>query len=401
MSGPEKFPEALLDQYLTGTISEADRKVLEDWFGSFSDEEVAVLSERSKEAVQEAIWDSIEKRTGIEKNVLKKVDTAKIVPGRFYLYRYGRIAAACLLLVALGWGALSYFGRAHKDVPDKVARQSDERRTDHNGAILTLSNGKRVSLDSTGTGQIAVQGNARILQQGGQISYLNTGGQSGQATALNTMTTPRGKQFALVLPDGTKVWLNAASSITYPVQFAKDRRNVSITGEVYFEVAHITAPDHKTRVPFDVRSGQLHIEVLGTHFNIQNYPEEQQVKTTLLEGSVAVHYGKDGPKKTIRPGQQATIDKADPGSISLDEVDTQQVVAWKSGLFFFKDEPLSDILKQVARWYDVDAGADPAKMKLRFSGVISKRARLEDLLDVLSATGVVQFKISENKVYGY
>lgn len=399
MSGPEKFPEALLDQYLAGTISEADRKVLLDWFDSFSDAEVTVLSstERSKKEVREAIWGRIEKRTGMDSSAGKKAGSVRAAPRRPYLYRYSRIAAACLLLVALGWWALTYFEGAPEKALAKVVLQG----SDHNGAILTLSSGKTVTLDSTGTGQIAVQGNARILQQGGQIKYLNAGSQPGQSTALNTMTTPRGKQFSLVLPDGTKVWLNAASSITYPVQFAKDRRSVCITGEVYFEVAHITAADHKTRIPFDVNSGELHIEVLGTHFDIQNYPEEGQVKATLLEGSVAVHYGKDGPRKTMRPGWQASIDRADPVRISLAEVDTRQAVAWKSGLFFFKDEPLGDILKQVARWYDVEASADPSKMKLRFSGVVSKRARLADLLKVLSATGVVEFKISENKVYGY
>lgn len=394
MSGPEKFPEALLDRYLTGTISEADRKVLMDWFDRFSDEEVTVESPagRSKEMVRESIWQAIQKRTA---------PSAASNKVRYYSNRYRGVAAACILLVALSWWAVSYFSASRQQVADKATVQAAGRQMDHNGAILTLSNGRKVPLDSTGTGQIALQAGTKILQQGGQIRYLGQGNASGQRVAMNTMTTPRGKQFSLILPDGTKVWLNAASSITYPVAFAKDSRSVSITGEAYFEVAHVTAAGHATRVPFYVQSGQLQVAVLGTHFDIQNYPEQRHIKTTLLEGSVAVHYGKNGPQKTMVPGQQAALDRSDPDHISLYEVDTLQSISWKNGLFSFKDEPLADILKEVARWYDVEAGAVPSKLKLRFSGVISKRARLADLLAVLSATGVVQFKVNENKVYGY
>lgn len=407
MSVTEKLPEGLLDQYLTGTISEADRQVLMDWFDRFSDDQVSVLlsTDRSKEAVREELWAGIQKRTAQaarpdteEKQVIRK--------GRWrsLSYRYTGVAAACILVVvaALSWWAVSYFGTPGSQLTKKGEVQTQSQSMDHNGAILTLSNGQQVTLDSAGTGQIARQGSARIVQKGGQISYLNTGDEvSQQAVVLNTMTTPRGKQYSLILPDGTKVWLNAASSITYPVQFEKDSRSVSVTGEVYFEVAHKTAADQKTRVPFLVRSGQLQVKVLGTHFDIQNYLEEHQIKTTLLEGSVALQYGVNGPEKSMVPGQQATLNRAGPVRISLNEVDTKQAIAWKDGLFFFKDEPLSDILKQVARWYDVETSADPSKTKLRFSGVISKRADLRDLLDVLSATGVVQFNVSENKVYGF
>lgn len=460
MSIQETFPEALLDQYLTGTISEADRKVLMDWFNSFSDESVSVESGdgRSKAAVRESIWKAIEKRTQVygqqtaagqppilqmqpEKSDEAQRPQPQLLPSpkKALSIRMTAVAAACLLLVALGWWGRVYFGSSNNKqaaqltgVGDRQMQASDPVVVNHNGAILTLGNGKQVALDSTGAKEIATQAGVRVLQQGGQIRYLIADGSLGNGvgkgtrrgvgnnqrqraaaagdltenmplagTVYNTMTTPRGKQFSLILPDGTKVWLNAASSITYPVTFAKDRRTVTVTGEVYFEVAHLTLADHKTRIPFDVQSGQLQVEVLGTHFAIKNYPEERQIKTTLLEGSVSVHYGKDGTRKTMVPGQQATLDRTGSNNIALQAVDTRQAIAWKDGLFSFKDEPLSDILRQVARWYDVETGADPSKMKLRFSGVISKRAKLRDLLDVLSATGVVQFKISGHKVHGY
>lgn len=402
MAATEKFPEALLDQYLDGTISEADRKMLMDWFDSFSDEEVNVLTtkECSSASVREDIWRAIEARTAMKAVGKTQADNKRLSGSFRSLYKTA--AAACLVLAALTWWAVANRDHAKKQpTPEMAVKKSGAPSGDHNGAILTLSSGQRVVLDSAGMGQIAQQGTAQVIQQGGQIRYLHANNQGAAVTAYNTMTTPRGKQFALVLPDGTKVWLNAASSITYPVQFAANRRSVQLTGEAYFEVAHVTAADHKTRIPFDVQSGQLNVEVLGTHFNIKNYPEDRDVKTTLLEGSVQVHYGNNGAMRKMVPGQQATVKRTDPDAISLEEVDTRQAIAWKNGLFYFKDEPLGDILEQVSRWYDVAAGADPAKIRLRFSGVVSKRARLADLLAVLSATGVVQFKISDNKVYGY
>jgi ferric-dicitrate binding protein FerR (iron transport regulator) len=252
-------------------------------------------------------------------------------------------------------------------------------------------------------GQIATDGGAKLLLADGKLRYANQADEASAApqALLNKVVTPKGKQFSMVLPDGTKVWLNAASSITYPVQFAKNMRNVSVTGEVYFEVAHLTGPDHTTRIPFSVQSGDLKIKVLGTHFDVRNYPDENEVKTTLLEGQVSISYGQDMDERRMHPGQQATLNRAKPNSLTFREIDANRAIAWKDGLFDFKDEPLDDILKEVSRWYNVTATADPSKGKLRFSGVVSKRAELADLLNVLSATGVVHFKIRENEVYGY
>ena len=407
------FPEELLDAYLMGTISEKDHRTLMQWFDGFSDEEVHIILQEGqhKAFIKEQLWGKV--AAGIRDSG-KEASAGKFLPllpgnkksgeSKGRLYYFNRIAAACILLMVISWWARNRYSDAGKDNTAKISVAGQKTLlTDqsHNGAFLTLGSGQVIRLDSGGNGQLAVEGGVRILQQGARVEYEHGGDSSRAHEQINTMTTPRGKQFALVLPDGTKVWLNAASSITYPVRFAADRRKVSVTGEAYFEVAHLTAPDHSTRIPFEVQSGAMTVEVLGTHFDVQNYPDEVQLKTTLLQGLVRVHYGENGDIRQIQPGQQARIQKAGSGRILVKNVDLQQAVAWKDGLFDFKDEPLSDILRQVARWYDVEVFADPAKSSLRFSGVVSKRAQLSDLLDVLSATGVVQFRIDKNKVYGY
>lgn len=405
MSAPDNFPESLLDAYLTGNISRADEVRLMQWFDGFSDEEIKVVldSKRSKQAIKEGIWRKVEKTTGVKlaENLVanRNVDQN----GKLSYVSYAAVAAAAVIMILVGWWAVHLINNKNNAAPGHLTAEVRVPGAVHNGAILTLSNGKVVRLDSSVAGQIATDGGAKLLLADGKLRYAN---QADEASAvpqalLNKVVTPKGKQFSMVLPDGTKVWLNAASSITYPVQFAKNMRNVSVTGEVYFEVAHLTGPDHTTRIPFSVQSGDLKIKVLGTHFDVRNYPDENEVKTTLLEGQVSISYGQDMDERRMHPGQQATLNRAKPNSLTFREIDANRAIAWKDGLFDFKDEPLDDILKEVSRWYNVTATADPSKGKLRFSGVVSKRAELADLLNVLSATGVVHFKIRENEVYGY
>jgi ferric-dicitrate binding protein FerR (iron transport regulator) len=405
MSAPDNFPESLLDAYLTGKISRADEVRLMQWFDGFSDEEIKVVldSKRSKQAIKEGIWRKVEKTTGVKlaENLVanRNVDQN----GKLSYVSYAAVAAAAVIMILVGWWAVHLINNKNNAAPGHLTAEVRVPGAVHNGAILTLSNGKVVRLDSSVAGQIATDGGAKLLLADGKLRYANQADEASAApqALLNKVVTPKGKQFSMVLPDGTKVWLNAASSITYPVQFAKNMRNVSVTGEVYFEVAHLTGPDHTTRIPFSVQSGDLKIKVLGTHFDVRNYPDENEVKTTLLEGQVSISYGQDMDERRMHPGQQATLNRAKPNSLTFREIDANRAIAWKDGLFDFKDEPLDDILKEVSRWYNVTATADPSKGKLRFSGVVSKRAELADLLNVLSATGVVHFKIRENEVYGY
>ena len=404
MSRNESIADALIDQYLLGTISEDDRKRLLDWFDAFTDDEVEVILEKRTSALEakEVIWHKIEKRVGLNASVSVQ-PAGKSSKGLRRVWRYSAVAAACLLMAFLGWWFL--LGKNKKPAPlISIAKKAQVNKglSNHDGAVLTLSNGQVIQLDSMGIGQIALQGGARVVQKGNQVVYEHNGGdQAATPAMLNTMSTPKGKQFALQLPDGTKVWLNAASSICYPVRFDADKRKVDVTGEVYFEVAHVLGADKRSRVPFEVHTGNVAIDVLGTHFDVKNYEDEKKVKATLVEGRIQVVNKVNNSMTTILPGQQASVNKTGIGIIAVDQVDALGMIAWKEGLFNFKDEPLEEILRQVARWYDVQVDADPRVKRLRFSGVVSKRAKLADLLKVLSATGVVEFKISEHGVYGY
>ena len=408
MSAPEKFPESLqslLDAYLKGNISVADKERLMEWYEGFSDIEADVVLESpsSKQSIKEAIWQEVEANVEAKTGLKLAVRRSKGRQRRLSYRSIAAVAAAAMLIFLAGlWGEQLLTGKKTASVADLTENQGVQLAAQgHHGALLTLSTGQQVELDSSGAGKVATDGGATLLLADGKLLYKNDAVADARVRLENKVVTPKGKQFSLVLPDGTKVWLNAASSITYPVQFAKDSRSVNVTGEVYFEVAHLTKADHLTRVPFEVQSGALKIKVLGTHFDIRNYADENKVRTTLLEGQVSISYGANRDARTMRPGQQAVLNRETPDHFTVNQIDAKRTIAWKDGLFDFKDETLEDILKEVSRWYDIQASADPSKGKLRFSGVVSKRAELADLLNVLSATGVVHFKISKNEVYGY
>jgi ferric-dicitrate binding protein FerR (iron transport regulator) len=240
---------------------------------------------------------------------------------------------------------------------------------------LTLSDGSQVALNNAHNGTLASQGNVMINKnKDGQIVYANSGEDSAlQNDGYNTATTPRGGQFQLILSDGTKVWLNAASSIKYPVVFKGNERKVELTGEAYFEVAH------NKKKPFKVISNGQTVEVLGTHFNINAYNNENAVRTTLLEGSVRVSTG--DKNKVIKPGEQAQLKN---GDFQIAAVDVNEVIAWKNGLFQFKDANIIDIMKQLSRWYDVDIKYEGSIPDRKFSGSISRNVNASQLLDILS-----------------
>jgi ferric-dicitrate binding protein FerR (iron transport regulator) len=244
-----------------------------------------------------------------------------------------------------------------------------------NKAILTLADGSMIDLRAAKNGKLAKQGDMVINKNAdGQIVYANSeNNASSQNTGFNIATTPRGGQFQLVLADGTKVWLNAASSIKYPVVFNGNERKVELTGEAYFEVAH------DKEKPFRVISNGQEVEVLGTHFNINAYHDEKSAKTTLLEGSVRI--SSEGKNKMLKPGEQAHFEN---GDILIADVDVNEVVAWKNGFFQFKDDNIRDIMRQLGRWYDVDIKYEGNLPDREFSGTLSRNANLSQMLDILS-----------------
>jgi transmembrane sensor len=264
------------------------------------------------------------------------------------------------------------------------------------GAILTLSDGKQVVLDSLGNGVVATQNGTQVILKNGQLAY-DAAGKSTGAIAYNTMSTPKGRQFQVTLPDGTRVWLNSASSITYPTSFAGNERRVEITGEAYFEVAHlfpVGGGKGRGPIPFKVKiNDQAEVEVLGTHFNINAYHDESNIKTTLLEGSVKVTGGSD--RAFLQPGQQAQVTLSEKIKIVKD-ADIEKVMAWKEGLFNFEGLGIEEVMRQLARWYDIDVVYGKEVPDIKFVGEMSKNVSLSDLLSGLKGIGV-HFRIEQER----
>lgn len=265
-------------------------------------------------------------------------------------------------------------------------------------ASLTLADGTVIVLDSAFGGQLAQQGSSTIIQDIGSITYsMNrkspaAGGQlPGGTTVFNTMRTPRGGQYRLTLADGTRVWLNAESAITFPVAFTGPDRRVKVEGEVYFEVAK-----DKSK-PFRVTAGNTDIEVLGTSFNVNAYRDVGNINTTLLEGSVKIYAG--GEAKILRPGQQAQVSAEH--SIAIDHSpNIEEVIAWKNGLFYFENAGLEAVMQQLGRWYNVEIVYERTIPGRRFEGKIQRSLELSDVLESLSKNDI-HFKIDKNKIVVY
>jgi hypothetical protein len=256
-----------------------------------------------------------------------------------------------------------------------------------NGATLTLADGRLVVLDSLGNGVIASQQGAKVVLQNGQLSYTPAAANN-EPMSYNTMTTPNGRQFRLTLPDGTQVWLNAASSIRYPTAFTGYERKVEVTGEVYFEVAK------NTHMPFRVRvNDRADIEVLGTHFNVNAYENESSIHTTLLEGSVSIKTAKQ--QTVIKPGQQAQLTE---NIKVVDEVDVDKVMAWKNGLFNFDGMDLPYAMRQIARWYNVEVVYEGKTPNITFYGSISRNISLSSLIIGLKGSAGVDMEIKDGKL---
>jgi len=255
------------------------------------------------------------------------------------------------------------------------------------GAILTLSNGQQIILDSAGNGKLAWQGSTVIVNKHGQIVY-NVKGNGSNEVLYNTMTTPRGRQYQLLLSDGTKVWLNSESSIRYPAAFAGITRDVTISGEAYFEVAK------NEKIPFVVKVDNMEVKVMGTHFNINAYHDEESIKTTLLEGSVKVLDA--GNTTVLAPGQQSKVSKT--GSIQLvKNADLEGAVAWKNGVFLFNKADIQSVMRQIGRWYDLEIAYEGEIPKDRFGGKLPMDAKVSQVLGALEQTQV-HFRIEGKKV---
>lgn len=299
------------------------------------------------------------------------------------------LAAASVVLVA----GLVYFLVTKKEASQSLAGGSKKTgntiQPGGDKAVLTLTDGSTIILDSANGGIIASQGSSKVTNLDGQLSYNTDASQMNAAVVYNTITTPKGGQYQLTLADGSKVWLNSTSSLRFPTSFQGEKREVELTGEGYFEIAHNAA------APFTVKVNDTEVEVLGTHFNINSYSDEPTLKTTLLEGSVKVK--KNGQFVYLHPGQQAIVDPKEK-NIKIDfNVNIEEVIAWKNGKFLFHGADIPTIMRQVARWYDAEVVIEKTPSE-PISGGLSRSENVTQLLKILEATGKVHFKINGKQI---
>ena len=302
-----------------------------------------------------------------------------------------RLVAAAVIIGVLGAGIYLYLTPpSQQSIATVQPKQNDISAPIDNKAVLTLADGTKIRIDSSGNGTLATQGNMQIIKNSnGEISYSGT---SAGEVGYNTINVPRGsKSLRLVLADGSQVWINVGSSLTYPTAFTGKERKVRITGEAYFEVAK------NARMPFLVQHNDVSVSVLGTHFNVNTYEDEVAGKITLLEGSVRVN--KSSHSQLLKPGQQASLSYKGFKEINvINNVDLDEVMAWKDGKFIFGEmTDISAIMREISRWYNVDIEYQ-GKIDQHFWGSISKDVNVSQVLKVLEATGSVKFKVEENKI---
>lgn len=366
---------------LAGMVLDTDNELIAGWmedaWHSFTPTEA--MAHEEADAHFNAILDSG-----------KKNHNEHIIPprGMATISRYWLRIAAIFLIALTGATTLFFIRRKPAEAVTNVKEtRANDVTPGGNYATLTLSDGSKIILDSASNGILANQGATQITKlSNGTLKY-----ESANATRnvlYNTMSTPTRGQYKLMLPDGTEVWLNAASSITYPVAFAGSERNVSITGEVYFEVKKNAAK------PFKVKVKEQVIEVLGTHFNVNAYDNEDAIKTTLAEGAVKVGSGNNF--MILQPGQQARNEKS--GQLKLiAEPDMEETFAWKNGLFRFNGAGIETIMKQAARWYGVEV-VYKDKIDEAFVAEIPRNVNLSKLLELLELTKQVHFNVEGKTV---
>ncbi|SFD15562.1 FecR family protein [Chitinophaga sp. CF118] len=296
-------------------------------------------------------------------------------------------AAAAIVFVLLGG---IWFLKQQTQPKNEKGVQLADIAPGTQGAILTLADGSTVVLDSLNNGVVASQHGVKAVLMNGELLYQKSGSESANTIVYNSMTTPKGRQFHLVLPDGSHVWLNAQSSIRYPTTFTGKERRVNISGEVYFEVKKDEQKPFIVNVP-----DRAEIAVLGTDFNIKAYIEEPSLNTTLVNGTVKVLSTK-GQNAILKPGYTAQILTSRPDDIKIVPADIDQVLAWKNGAFYFDDATLQEVMRELSRWYDIEVVYEPGLPETRFGGKISRDVSLAGLLRGLQATGV-HYRIEQGR----
>ncbi|MCD0486987.1 FecR domain-containing protein [Pedobacter sp. MC2016-14] len=366
----------LLLKYKTGNCTPEEMAWLESWYLKLNTDERLQPSERELREVENEMMLAL----GLSSPKVYKLWT--------------KVAAAAVVLVFL---SISFYYMRSELRQDSIVQVAPIIRPGGNKAVLILSNGKRIDLESAKSGELAKSGNVIIKKsKDGQVVYdlSSAGAGYDPGNQVNAIETPRSGTYQIKLPDGSSVWLNAASRLIFPTGFTGKDRTVRLSGEAYFEIAK-----DKSK-PFKVISGGQTIEVLGTHFNVNHYKDEPDIKTTLLEGSVKLtsrtSMGQRPGSTILAPGEQAQLQPS--GDIKVVNIDTEQVIAWKNGVFNFKRADLKTVMRQISRWYDVEVEYQEEMPEISFTGKIYRNVNLQEALKSISYLDV-NFSVKGKKVF--
>jgi len=367
----ESYIEELAHKYKTGTLTPEEQVDFDAWYRNHDDSQFPHSDAQNAQMIKDRLLANILAQTHPQ-------------PRHRLVKLWPRIAVAASILLAISAGG--YFLLHKQPAANQQVAQTPIKdiAPGRNQATLTLANGKQIVISKALRGQIAVQGNTTI---NANDAIIYTAAQASNEITYNTMRTARGEQspYVLVLADGSKVWLNAASSITFPAAFNGKVRKVKITGEVYFEVKH------NATQPFEVEAKGQTIEDIGTAFNVNAYDDEPAIKTTLISGSVRINH-----TTTLIPGQMA-VQRGD--ALTVKHVDTEGAIAWKNGYFLFDHEDPLSIMRKISRWYDVDIEYPQGKdIGQGFFGSITRYSNVSQVLSMLQETGPVKFRIEGRKI---
>lgn len=366
----------LAKKWQEGTLSPREKQEFEEWYASFDDSVIELEMGEDIISVKERIYRSVENEMG---NPHSK---RSFVRSSFF-----RIAAA-LLVFSIAAGNYFYTSVTKTDA---LSTAKHDIAPGGEKAILILSDGSKVELDGKSKDQVLAIEGAEIERKDGQLVY--TAGSSrpnDEAPVYHTIQIPRGGTYELTLPDGTNVWLNAATTLRYPTDFFGDTREVELSGEAYFEVAK---DENK---PFIVKSKKFDIEVLGTHFNVNAYDDNSEIETMLYEGKVKI-VQPDHKSVVLKPMQQATVN-AFTDDLDVKDIDSKDAISWKDGDFVFDNELITNVMKKISRWYDVEVVYDGPLPKARYVGKVSRYENVSQVLKMLSLTNTIHFKVEERRI---
>lgn len=376
-----KYTSQLIIKFLKDELNAQEKRALELWLNASPANRELLESFRNTAAVQQEInyIDAVDTHKGWEE--ISKQMQVKPVKA-FFWNKIRKYSAAAILLITTGIGLYYYTAKNNNGKPNGTLASQDIMPGGQK-AVLQLADGSSLDLGSNKFLLKGENGEVAMSASKGTLYFGNNKGS--RAKGYNLLKTPRAGEYKMILPDGTKVWLNASSTLRFPASFNREERHVQLTGEAYFEVAH------NKDLPFRVSFNNTEVEVLGTHFNINTFGK--QSRTTLVEGSVKVTEA--GKQQLLKPGEEAIVND---GKVAIHKTDTYKSIAWKEGAFYFQDDLMTDIMDQVFRWYNVEIIYKGKPGTKRYSGNIRRQATLKQVLEMLNAVSGTEFSLEDRTV---